>query len=110
MRVPERSAALPRWQRESRAEEPQPPVESPWDEYDQGPDGARAGGTPPAHHESEAVEVAAATAPVEVAEVTLEPPEPESAPVSAPNDAGTPAPAERNAQAQQETPGPRVAQ
>ena len=46
---------------------------------------------------------------MEVATATLEPPEPESALVMAPNDAGTPAPAERNAQAQQETPGPRVA-
>ena len=52
------------------------------------------------------MEVAAATAPVEVAAATLEPPEPESALVPAPNDAGTPAPAERSAQ---ESPGLRVA-
>ena len=50
------------------------------------------------------VEVAVATAPVEVA--TLEPPEPGSAP----NDAGTPVPVERTAQVQGKAPGPRVAQ
>ena len=48
-----------------------------------------------------------ATAPAEVAVATLEP---GSAPVLAPNDAGTPAPAERTAQVQGEAPGPRVAQ
>ena len=68
----------------------------------------------------------AATAPVEVSQ---EPPEQEAAPVSAPNDAGTPAPAqhnaaapvsapndagtpapaERTAQVQGKAPGPRVA-
>ena len=54
--------------------------------------------------------MAAATAPVEVAAVMLEPPEPDSAPVPVPNDVGTPAPAERSAYVQEETPGPRVAQ
>ena len=54
--------------------------------------------------------MAAATAPVEVAAGTLEPPEPESAPVPAPSDVGTPALAERNGQVQEEAPGPRVAQ
>ena len=44
-----------------------------------------------------------------MAAVTLEPPEPESAPVPAPNDVGTPAPAERSAHVRQEAPGPRVA-
>ena len=48
---------------------------------------------------------AAATAPA-----SQEPPEQEAAPVSAPNDAGTPAPAERTAQLQGKAPGPRVAQ
>ena len=56
------------------------------------------------------MEVAAATAPVEVAVATLEPPEPEAAPVPAPSDVGTPALAERNGQVQEEAPGPRVAQ
>jgi len=41
---------------------------------------------------------------------TLEPPEPESAPVSAPSDVGTPAPVERSGQVQEEAPGPLVAQ
>ena len=70
---------------------------------------------------------AAATAPVEASQ---EPPEQEAAPVSAPNDAGTPAPAERTAvapvsapndagtpapaertaQVQGKAPGPRVGQ
>ena len=70
---------------------------------------------------------AAATAPVSASQ---EPPEQEAAPVSTPNDvgtpapaqrtaavsgsapsgAGTPAPAERTAQVQREAPGPRVAQ
>ena len=40
----------------------------------------------------------------------MEPPEPESVPVPAPNDVGTPASAERSVQAQEEAPGPRVAQ
>ena len=72
----------------------------------------------------------AAAAPVEVAAGALEPPEPESAPVpalnnagtptpaerttaapeSAPDDTGTPAPTERTTQVQGEAPGPRVAQ
>ena len=56
------------------------------------------------------VEVAVATAPEEVAAVMLEPPKPESAPVPAPSDVGTPALAERNGQVQEEAPGPRVAQ
>ena len=51
--------------------------------------------------------MAAATAPVYAPQ---EPPGPEAAPVSASNDAGTPAPAERTAQVQGEAPGPRVAQ
>ena len=59
------------------------------------------GGTPPARHESETVEVAVAT---------LGPPEPGSAPVPAPNDAGTPAPAGRSVQVQEGAPSPRVAQ
>ena len=53
------------------------------------------------------MEAAAATAPVEASQ---EPPEQEAAPVSAPNDAGTPAPAERTAQVQGKALGPRVAQ
>ena len=48
-----------------------------------------------------------AMTPVEVAAATLEPLEPESA--SAPNDTGTPAPANCSAQAQEEAPGTRVA-
>ena len=39
-----------------------------------------------------------------------EPPEQEAAPVSAPNDVGTPAPAQRTAQVQGKAPGSRVAQ
>ena len=50
---------------------------------------------------------AAATAPVSASQ---EPLEQEAAPVSTPNDAGTPAPAERTAQVQGKAPGPRVAQ
>ena len=73
------------------------------------------------------MEAAAAAAPVEASQ---EPPEQEAAPVSAPNDAstpalpqrtvaasvsapndaGTPTPAERTAQVQGKAPGPRVAQ
>ena len=48
-----------------------------------------------------------ATAPAEVAVATLEP---GSAPVLAPNDAGTPAPAGRSVQVQEGAPGLRVAQ
>ena len=51
-----------------------------------------------------------ATALEEVEAAMLEPPEPESAPVPAVNDAGTPAPTERSAQVQEEAPGPRVTQ
>ena len=47
---------------------------------------------------------------MEVAAGTLEPPEPESASVTAPNDVGTPAMAERSVQVQEEAPGPCVAQ
>ena len=64
-----------------------------------------------ARHESESVEAAVVTASVYCAHSVLEPPgaEPEAidpAPVPAPNDAGTPAPAEHSAQ---ESPRPRVA-
>jgi hypothetical protein len=48
----ERVAALPRWQREPRAEEPRPPAESPWDGCDEDPDGLPAGGTRSAPPES----------------------------------------------------------